>query len=215
MKLSISRRNFIGGCAGIGAALLYKGSLAISKSETPVPSLGKLMQSLAAQGSLHGVSMTQEEIDNLNYAYRVVKPATHTEAAFVVWAGSQLQSVTSLVDEYCRRRNSEPSQMFDHSTMKLKGWCRPDTHRILVYKEQFEALSQELTGRDVAYNIYQGEFDSTRYSFDRFCIDLKQEYKDSLNQDEIDGLYRHIKQMYRLTRPYSFCSTVAERALAV
>ena len=101
-----------------------------------------LEQVLAAQERLHGSVRDESQQSNLFYAFQEIRPNSHTELAFVVWAGSRCQPADSLVDEYCRRREGLPSILFDHPLLSLHGWCMPDTYRLLVFREQLEALAK-------------------------------------------------------------------------
>lgn len=154
-----------------------------------------------------------EQIENLIYAYHAVKPWTFTETALVVWAGSQFQSAAPIIDEYCRRRRKEPPQLFDHPVLALTDWRQPQTRRILVFREQLERLALELTGRDIARDIYQSVVAGREYNFEKFCKQLRPTYKDVLSGEEKKELYRYLQTMYGPARHYSWCASLVEQAL--
>jgi hypothetical protein len=74
-----------------------------------------------------------------------------------------------LADEYVRRRDQEPSRLFDHPLLELRTWGLPDTRRILIFREQCVALVQELVGvgpekaKTILFAIYRGDMDEEYY----------------------------------------------------
>lgn len=177
-----------------------------------VPTLSQLVSVLDDQSQLDMKEpLSQEHINNLTYAYRLIAPVTHTECAFVVWAGNQWQDITNLIDEYCRRRRGEPSQMFDHNLLSLETWCQPRTERIFVFREQLQALSKELTGLDIAFKIHNGTSGSG-CTLEMFYERLCPYYKETLSQKMIEEFYQYIRCMYATSREYSWCSALVESA---
>jgi hypothetical protein len=188
-------------------------SFSASKPEAPLTSLEHLRWALAEQGEKHGCRLVQENIENLTYAYHAVNPGTSTETALVIWAGSQFQSAVPLIDEYCRRRRSEPPQIFDHPVMSLTGWCQPQSHRVLVFREQLERLALELTGRNCAKDVYQSVEIDRGYDFTMFSQQLRPAYKETLSGEVQKDLYQHMQTMYGSARQYSWCASLVEQTL--
>lgn len=169
-------------------------------------------RALDDQGRMHGEPLTAENISNLNYAYKSISPTTHTETAIVVWAGSQSQCAKSVIDEYCRRRSGQSSQLYDHPLFALKGWCQPETHRVLIFREQLRAFTKELTGTDMAYKVYQGD-EINGCSWSMFINNFTSNHAKNLTTDDAIEFYLYIQYMYAISREYSWCSTLVERAL--
>ena len=167
---------------------------------------------------MHG-DWPREDIqrENMEYAFRNISPSTHTDAAFVAWAGSRLQAVDDVVDEFCRRRAGLLPIMFDHDLLDLRIWCQPDTHRILIFREQIESLVSELTGKRLVqrltFEIYRHEIGmKNSTSLDQFTS-LIDRNKHNLSHEEITALYDYIKDRYGPSMSYLWCSTLVERAL--
>ena len=104
--------------------------------------------------------------------------------------------------------------MFDHPALELKSWCRPETQRVLIFREQLESLVKELSGRVEASDTYRVEAGTERCSPAMFYESLRPSYKESLSAREIKGFYRYIQSMFATSRPYVWCSTLVERAIA-
>jgi hypothetical protein len=208
----MSRRGFIAACAAIGVGCLPGSRHASAGAAIVVPSLEHLREALDTQGGLHGYPLSAENCDNLGYAYSVIVPQTHTEAALVVWAGSQYESVVQLIDEYVRRRSGQASRLFDHPVLALSDMCQPETRRILVFREQLKALCRELTTRDVAERICRGD-EERNCSLEMFSEYLRPLYKKSLLAGEVEVLHRYIREMYATSREFSWCATVVDRGL--
>jgi hypothetical protein len=176
-----------------------------------------LERSLIEQDRMHGCTRDDIQRENLEYAFRKISPSTHTESAFVVWAGTRCQPVHDIVDEYCRRRLGLAPIMFDHDLLNLRVWCQPDTHRILIFREQLESLVNELTGRSdgqrVTYEIYRHETNGDSISLDKFASLIDADaYK--LSHEEIAAFYHNIRDSYATSLPYTWCSTIVERAIS-
>jgi hypothetical protein len=174
--------------------------------------MAKLQQALHDQGCRHGAPLVEENRANLRHAFRVIRPATFTEAALVVWAGSQLEDVSGLVHEYCRRRGGQPPQLFDHPVLTLADWCQPETRGILVFQEQLQALSKELTSLDLTRDIYRGD-DGTGCSPGHFASFLRPRYRETLTGGEIMELHRYIREMAGIAREFAWCAGIVERAV--
>lgn len=172
-----------------------------------------LEQALAAQDRLHGTVRGEAQQANLMYAIQEIRPKSHTELAFVVWAGTKRQPANSMVDEYCRRREGLPSMLFDHPLLSLHGWCMPDTYRMLVFREQLEALAKQLTGnrdgRDVVRGIYQFEKSIKGISPVEFrkLVDPA----NGLRAEVVTLFYEYIRERYPESLSYVWCSTIIER----
>jgi len=177
--------------------------------------LAGLELSLEEQGHLHGCTRDDLQRGNLQYAFQEISPATHTECAFVVWAGTRCQPVHDVIDEFCRRKAGQEPLLFDHEVLSLKGWCQPDTQRILVFREQIESLVKELSGKGdgkaIASGIYRFCGVGTGISLDEFVGMVTS--KGELSAGGIADLYDYIKERYASSLPYAWCSTIVERAL--
>lgn len=171
-----------------------------------------LEQALAAQDRLHGSIREEAQQANLIYAIQEIKPSSHTELALAVWAGSRCQPANIIVDEYCLRRTNLPPSLFDHPLLSLHGWCMPDTCRLLVFREQLEALAKQLTGnrdgRDVVRGIYQFEKSIKGISPVEFRKLINP--ANGLTAEEVTLFYDYIKERYAESLPYVWCSTIVE-----
>lgn len=173
-----------------------------------------LEQALAAQDRLHGCTRNQIQQANLIHAVQRTMPASHTEYALAVWAGTRPAAADALVEEYCRRRDGSSSQLFDHPLLSLHGWCMPDTLRLLVFREQLEVLAKQLTGnrdgRGVVRGICRYEVAGKGISQAEFCglVDPA----NGLSGGDIALFYDYIRERYAEALPFAWCFTIAERA---
>lgn len=198
----------------------------------------KLERVLATQDRLHGAVRDEAQHANLIYALKEIRPGSHTEFALVVWAGTRHVPVHEIIEEYCLRRADESpgvcfynphditdkycrhrvgrsSRLFDHPLLSLHGWCMPDTYRLLVFREQLEALAKQLTGnrdgRDIVWRINQYEKSIKGISPMEFrkLIDPV----NGLTAADVTLFYDYIRERYAASLPYVWCSTIVELAL--
>lgn len=205
MLALLSRRNFIKSLAGVASCMLP--ATTYSK-ELPVPTRQQLLNALSSQSQLVGCSFEAENRRNLDIAYQMVNPKSHTEAAIVAWAGSQFQFVGPIVEEYCLRKKGLPTNLYDHPVLSLREWCCPETLRILIFQEQLECLTRELTARNhVASNIC-----AMKISLEELKEMLTAPYRGTLAPNDVRELYKLITERYATSRSFSWCSTIVERA---
>jgi len=176
---------------------------------------GALEQALAAQGHLHGIERETVQRENLIYALQEIRPVRHTEYALTVWFGTRFEPVQDKVSEYCLRRAGLPILQFDHPLLTLNGWCMPETCQFLVFREQLKVLAKKLTGksdgRSVVRGVYQYCSLSDGISLEEFQVMI--DPVNELSNVEISGFYDYLRAQYGESLPYTWCSTIAERAL--
>lgn len=157
-----------------------------------------------------------EALKNLEYAYSAIQPVTHTECAFVVWAGlMELEPIEGIVDEYCRRRRGEPAQFFDHPVLDTGLWG-PDTYRVLVFAEQWEIVTLNLTSRTgIAFQTLQGEGSvAGSICHDDFLM-LHQSNVGTLPASDVSRLYYAIREGYNRSESYALCSAIVEQSFSL
>lgn len=146
----ISRRQFIKG-ASVAGLLPFVPSFGSNNTKISTDEgehIQKLIATLNQKKRLKAIHITDQEVFNLTYALRRIKPANHQELVFAVTSGLHYIPQNHIVDEYVRRRNGEKSQLPDHPIFKEAIVYRaPDTQRILIYAEQIEELLLALTGK--------------------------------------------------------------------
>jgi len=175
---------------------------------------GSLEQALAAQGRLHGVEREVVQRENLIHALGEIRPTRHAEYALTVWFGTRYEPVQDMVHDYCLRRAGLPIMQFDHPLLALHRWCMPDTCRLLVFREQLEALATQLTGNSNGLNVVRGIYRCRGYS-DGISPD---EFREMIHPDNglTDGesalFYNYLGERYCDSLPFTWCSTIAERA---
>jgi hypothetical protein len=176
-----------------------------------------LEQALAEQDGLHGVVREETQQANLIYALQEIKPGSHTELALVVWAGTRYEPAHAIVEEYCLRRAGRSTSLFDHPLLSLQGWCMPDTCRILIFREQLEALVKQLTGnrdaRSVLRGIYKHPVAEGCLSFATFQQLITPD--NGLSDNDVRGFYVYLKERYAEALPYAWCSAIVERAAGI
>jgi len=175
---------------------------------------GTLEQALAAQGRLHGVEREMVQQENLIHALEEIKPARHAEYALAVWFGTRYEPVHDRVNEYCRRKEALPILQFDHPLLALHGWCMPETCRFLVFREQLEALAKQLTGKSDGRSVVRGVYRHCSLS-DGISIEAFRVMIDPVNElsnDESTLFYNYLRERYGESLPYTWCSTIAEKA---
>jgi len=221
----INRNQFMKGLLGAGVLSFFP---FISKAANkPQPSQQKLINNLIKvlneQGAYFGDQLDKIQITNLKYAVDQIKPSNHQELAFVVACGNQGQRFNFIVNEYVKRRNGEKSLLFDHPILALETWGRPNTQRILIFKEQIQTLLSELTGLTENYKLYRKllwghrikRLNPNTYkgiSLNEFHDVLSKKYRQLLNDNEIMMIYYTLINHISFARPYTWCSTMATRA---
>ncbi|MGV1098744.1 hypothetical protein ACUUL3_04960 [Thiovibrio sp. JS02] len=171
-----------------------------------------LLKVIEEQGRLHSCEYCDEERDNLRDACNAVSPTNHEELAFVAAIGPKLHC-QNLVNEYVRRRDGQQSKIYDHPLLALETWGTPDTHRILIYREQILALIKELTGvsslvaLSLFYKSLQSKPDAPPWGAEQFSAKYQ-----NLPSEEVDSLHELIRYYGQRSMPYAWCSTMASRA---
>ena len=210
---TLSRREFM---TGVSAAGLFTMLPALKSGEVRHISEYKdeyikaLIKVLDEQASHDRYSLSSKQIDNLVYAFGRINPTNHQEMAFVAACSMNFQALNHIVDEYVRRRDGKKSVLPDHPVLAIEKWAQPDTKRILIFTEQFEAVIGELTsrpGRELFYKALRHELNE-----DSFYSLLNKRYRQGLSRDEFKAIYSAIMFYAPLRRPYACCSTMASRA---
>jgi hypothetical protein len=220
--LNISRNHFIKGIVGAGVLSFFP---SVSKSnDKPQFSqqrlINNLIKVLNEQNAYYGDQLDTTQISNIKYAVAQIKPSTHQELAFVVACGDQRQSSMPIVDEYIRRKNWKTLTLPDHPVLALKGFGLPNTQRILIYREQVEALIEDLTnlGRpsskffSLENKLRLAEHFSGKFVYNKLVEELNEYYQKRLSDNEIEIIYQALVFYIKIKRPYVWCSTMATRA---
>lgn len=173
-----------------------------------------LKRELEKQAAFFQDKVGSGELENLEYAMRCIQPVSHQEYAFAVWCALRSESVREWVDEYMRRCAGLPSQMPDHPVFSLSRWCVPESYRIPVYWEQFQALMKELTtvGTCADADKVLTEICRRSDSGDYFQSLLNDTWKEALTSADTEQILAIIKDRYPRSRQYSWCSTIVERS---
>jgi len=209
MQRYISRRDFIAKLSAISMVPLVPSNINASISENAY--IAALATVMTEQAELNNAFFSDGAKDNLIYAYRKIKPRNHQETAFVVACGSQVLPVRYLVDDYVRRRSGSPTALPDHHLLLLQGWGLPESHRILIFREQLISLLEELTGQSGEHvnRLFSGLLRNTMAIS---AAVLNEKYRNELTQWDISMLNKAFLCYAPFSRPYAWCSTMAERA---
>ncbi len=239
----LDRRSFLKGLSAAGIMpVIPLGELFMRDERSLTRALIRVMNE---QGLYDDYAISLEQINNLRYACKSIKPSSHQELAFVVACGMSHQPLNSLIDEYVRRKNGFSSKLPDHEMLALKEWGLPDTHRILIFKEQIKALIKNLiwrdnnsaneeqlksSGRKEKGNLSSGiqtmtltekrnflYYGSLRRSltYSDFFEALSTN-KQLIGDAELKKIYDALLYYGKAgCRPYAYCSTMAERATII
>ena len=220
--LNISRNQFMKGLVSAGVLSFFP---SVSKADDK-PQLSQqrlinnLIKVLNEQGSYYGWEIDEVNISNIKYAVEKIKPSNHQALAFVVACGDQDQSSMHIVDEYVRRKKGKISILPDHPVLILEDWGLPDTQRMLIYREQVEALIEDLTnlGRpsskffSLENKLRLAEHFSGKFVYNKLVEELNEYYQKRLSDNEIEIIYQALVFYIKIKRPYVWCSTMATRA---
>lgn len=178
--------------------------------------LASIIQVMKEEGARYNCLMPIEQINNLAYAFNKIKPALHEEMAFVVACCMAPHSLKYAVDEYSRRKNGKQSKGPDHPILALEEWCVPNTRRILIFKEQMQALWGEVTNRPPLsmMRLWQ-EVNNKTIGLNDFHELLTEKYRNQLSKDEVKIIYEAISYIPSGFRPYTWCATIVSRADAL
>ena len=171
-----------------------------------------LKRELEKQASLFQNKVDDGQLRNLEYAMRCIQPVRHQEYTFVVWCATRPESVTEWVDEYVRRRAGQPSQMPDHPLFLLSHWCVPESYRIPVYWEQFQAMIKELTivGTCARADEVLTEIVRKKDAGDYLQSLLNAGWKSTLTGNDREHIVHIVQDRYPRSRQYAWCSTIVE-----
>lgn len=155
----------------------------------------------------------QLRFENLRLCVEKVKPVTHVEYVFCVWAHDPYETKSSKVELFCQRRRGAEWKS-PYSIVDSVEWGLPETYGIYIFREQFHVLLAEITGTSHFWNgplmlrhILQGKL-----SFDDFCGLLDGDYS-KLKMSEKERLFEMISDDCKQVLPYYFCSSVVDRCL--
>lgn len=239
----INRRQFLTGLTVTGIMSLISSGRADTAESISINKdnyLETLIKVLKEQAAYHNDVLHQGQIENLTYAFEKICPTNHQEMAFVVACGTNTQPLNHIIDEYARRRKGEKSHLPDHPLMALNEWGLPDTQRILIFREQIEALLKELIDfnspwiREKGKIFLRGMKDLLRnlsdchpvhcqilfymilrkqegFSYNEFRVLLKKDLKIKYGS-ELATIYDALQYYAPICRPYAWCSTMVVRA---
>ena len=147
---TITRRRFMTGIFSAGTiGCLSQGTsygnsaIFVNESTERIQALTNVIEELYRE---HDSRMDEREKANMSYAFSKIEPSNHLEEAIAVACGVSCMTELGVVDDYVKRKNGEAPQLPDHPVFALKAWAVPDTRRLLIFREQVEALLGELTG---------------------------------------------------------------------
>jgi len=205
--LSVAGTFCLAGVFGLGA-----------KREKAFPDYLTAMRTvLQEQGRQFSVPWYEWNEENLQYAYSRIRPTTHFELAFLVSVILCGVSSQEAVDEYVRRRSGEPPLLFDHPVFELKRWGMPDTHGVLVFREQRLALLQEVCDCDrTDSSVYIQQILTLGRSKRESLRDIAaRRCPGALSPEDVDLIETSISYYAKYRMFYAFCSTMAVRTEAI
>jgi len=213
----INRRKFMSLISCFGASAFLFKSVCYSSTSTHQKKLTNAITNvLKDQATLHDDFMQEGQIKNLNYAINKIAPANHQELAFSVACSMSAISAKPIIDEYVRRKKGGKPILPDHQILNLCAWCVPDTQRILIFKEQANALIKELSGkngewysREVIMGVWGWKGNLNIQEFKDIIAD---NHRKQLNDNEIKIIYEAILYMKHFGyRSYTWCSAIVSK----
>jgi hypothetical protein len=215
---ALNRRQFLSGLFSAGAARFLSWESGTSATIQPTdhtPRVNALIRVLQEHHLRHDDVLHEEQKANLVYAFDKIDPSNHVEEAVAVALSMSYQPACHIVDEYVRRKKGEAPLLPEHPVMMLKNWGVPDTYRMLIFREQVNALLAELIG---------GTLEHGRRLCNKIMLrEVKEQGFTSLLGDKYRGFRaKEIKVIYDAVcyygpsaRPYTWCSSMVSRADAV
>lgn len=90
----------------------------------------------------YGFIREQEDTESLFRAYALMQPRSHTELALVVWAGhSNNPWRETMLEEYCRRRDGQESQISVHPVLHQECMLSVvDTLGLPIFREHLDLI---------------------------------------------------------------------------
>ena len=213
--LSGSRRQFISGLATITAAgLLPYQNNAIASNQLIERSgrMNTLIKILQEHRMRRNDVFHDEQKANFLYAFDKIKPLNHLEETIAVACSMSCQPVCDMVDEYIRRKHGISSRLPEIPIHSLNNWGVPDTYRVLIFRDQINALISEITGQtlrashNICNEIMCGHIKDT--DFASYLSDKYQWF----SRDDVTAVYDAVVYFAPTGRPYTWCSTMVDRA---
>lgn len=211
----VTRRQFLAGLFTVGATgfspLKNTKTIEVQPQNNSLR-VNAMIRILQEHHMLHDDVLHEVQKANLAYAFNKINPSNHVEEAIAVTCSTSYQPVYHIVDEYVRRKNREKPLLPDHPVMMLKAWGVPDTYRMLIFREQINALLAELTGSSVGYGtrMYK-EIMLCGVTEQRLTALLSKKYYDFGTKD-IKVIYDAVCYYGPLAKPYTWCSSMVSRA---
>lgn len=159
--------------------------------------------------------------ENLRTAFRIVRPKTNTDLAFVVWCGDKYIPVTGLAYRYRDSRLSGKSHCDHYPFISLEQHPVPYTAGIFAFREELASLVAELADLNLReamqslFAIYRGSHEQiqcNKINAADLHDMLKPAYRNRYTHEEIKRLHAFISDCYGRSGYYSFAAITAERA---
>jgi|GEM_PF-1916462 len=212
---SVTRRQFLSGLFSLSVAGFLPRQNDTAIIVLPVDHtlrVNAFIRVLQEQHMRHDDVLHDEQKANLVYAFININPSYHLEEAIAVACSMSYQPTCHIVDEYVRRKKGEASRLPDHPVMRVKAWGVPDTYRVLIFREQINALLAEMTGSSLEYGKQIcNEMMIGEVKENNFASFLCEKYQ-SFNRDEIKAIYDAVLYYAPTGRPYTWCSSMVDRA---
>jgi hypothetical protein len=216
--LPVTRRQFLSGLFSLSAAGFLPRQNNTAATYQPVDHtlrVNALIRVLQEHHIRHDDTLHEEQKANLVYAFEKINPSNHLEEAVTVACSMNYQPACGIVDEYVRRKSGEASLLPDHPVMMLKAWGVPHTNRMLIFREQLNALLAELTGRTFEYGRQLCKKIILREVTEQdFKALMSAKYR-GFGTKEIKVTYDAVCYYGPSARPYTWCSSMVNRADAL
>ncbi len=156
----------------------------------------------------------QFRLENLRLCFDKVRPTTHAEYVFCVWAHDPYERKVRKLEMFCQRRRVAGWES-PYSIVDPVKWGLPETYGIFIFREQFHVLLAELTGTSHFWNgpLMLRDILQEKLSFDDFCRLLNGSYS-KLERFEKERLFEMISNDSKQVLPYYFCSSIVDRCLS-
>jgi hypothetical protein len=210
MSEAINRRKFIRNSLVLASCVVIPA--AIDPKPNDSDPLERLIAAISHQCAINDAPLSDGDIQAMTYAYDKIKPQNHLEYTVVTACSTKYVHDIGLTDEYVRRKDGKAPKLFYHPAFDLEKRCMPNTHGLLLFRDQALCLLQELTSTNTAKGTaYYWELIKGKFSFDDFVKAVNNEYKEELGINGMQDMYDFIYS-YSPYIPYSWHSTIVSRA---
>lgn len=176
----------------------------------------RILAAIEEYCALNGIDGPNEDyVEALNSACSKINPANHLEYAIAA-ACAEAEKGEELCEEYSRRKHGQSPEIFTHALLSEPNGLIPDTHGLIIFKEQMEGFLGSLVAEKGERRLDLGialrkRMGARKLAFMDFYECLHPRFDARLSAQQAYDLYNFLSD-YHPSHSYVICSAIVTRA---